>query len=118
MDATAILIVGGYGVVGRRIAAELAVDHPGRVVVAGRDARKADAAAAAIGHAARGRRIDVRSGPSIEDALEDVQLVVSCVDQPGRPLLHAAIARGLSYTDVTPHLTELGRGPAYARIAA
>jgi uncharacterized protein YbjT (DUF2867 family) len=31
-----LLIVGGYGVVGRRIAALLAPDFPGRVVITGR----------------------------------------------------------------------------------
>jgi NAD(P)-dependent dehydrogenase (short-subunit alcohol dehydrogenase family) len=37
-----ILIVGGYGVVGRRIAAELGPDYPGRVIVAGRSRARAD----------------------------------------------------------------------------
>ena len=32
MNAQGILIVGGYGVVGRRIAAELASDYPARVI--------------------------------------------------------------------------------------
>ncbi len=41
---------GGYGVVGSRIAADLAPDYPGRVVVAGRNAERASATAAAIGH--------------------------------------------------------------------
>jgi saccharopine dehydrogenase (NAD+, L-lysine-forming) len=35
---TDILITGGYGTVGRRVAADLAPDYPGRVVVAGRQA--------------------------------------------------------------------------------
>ena len=33
--------------------------------------------------------------------------------QPRRGLLHAAIQQGLAYTDITPHLVELGRGAAY-----
>jgi hypothetical protein len=32
--------------------------------------------------------------------------------------LWAAIERGLNYTDITPHLTELGRGEAYDKIDA
>jgi saccharopine dehydrogenase (NAD+, L-lysine forming) len=109
----AILIAGGYGVVGRRIAGELAPDYPGRVVVAGRSLADADAAAAAIGHGARGCRLDVSDQASIAGALKDVAVVVSCIDQPGRKLLWAALRRGLGYTDITPHLTELGRGRAY-----
>ena len=36
MNDRDILIVGGYGVVGRRIAADLGPDHAGRIVVPGR----------------------------------------------------------------------------------
>jgi saccharopine dehydrogenase-like NADP-dependent oxidoreductase len=36
VNAQGILIVGGYGVVGGRIAAELAPDYPDRVAIAGR----------------------------------------------------------------------------------
>jgi saccharopine dehydrogenase-like NADP-dependent oxidoreductase len=32
--------------------------------------------------------------------------------------LWAAVERGLGYTDITPHLTELGRGAAYDKINA
>jgi saccharopine dehydrogenase-like NADP-dependent oxidoreductase len=113
-----ILIAGGYGVVGRRIAAELGPDYPGRVVVAGRRRALADEAAAAIGHGVRGRSIDVTVPSSIAAALEGVAVVISCIDQPDRALLRAAIERGLRYTDITPHLTELGRGAGYETIDA
>jgi len=118
MNAQEILIVGGYGVVGRRIAAELAPDYPGRVVLGGRTLARAEAIATAIGHGARGRRIDIAVPASIEAALEGVAVVISCIDQPGRTLLWAAVERGLHYTDITPHLTELGRGAAYDKIDA
>jgi saccharopine dehydrogenase-like NADP-dependent oxidoreductase len=55
----AILIAGGYGVVGSRIAADLAPDYPGDVVVSGRNTERANATAAAIGHGVRGRVLDV-----------------------------------------------------------
>jgi saccharopine dehydrogenase-like NADP-dependent oxidoreductase len=113
-----ILIVGGYGVVGRRIAAELAPNYPGRVVIGGRNLRRADEIATTIGHGVRGRRIDIADPTSIAAALEGVVVVISCIDQPGRTLLWAAIERGLNYTDITPHLTELGRGEAYDKIDA
>lgn len=41
MNAREILIVGGYGVVGQRIAFELALDYPDRVIVAGGNAAQA-----------------------------------------------------------------------------
>ena len=43
---------------------------------------------------------------------------MSCIDQPRRSLLHAAIERGLRYTDITPHLVELGSGAAFEEIGA
>jgi saccharopine dehydrogenase-like NADP-dependent oxidoreductase len=66
-----VLIVGGYGTVGRRIAAELARDAPGRIVVAGRSADRAAAFAALLGHGARGHLIDVDDPATIrtEEAL-------------------------------------------------
>lgn len=118
MSGQAILIAGGYGVVGSRIAAELAPDYPGRVVVAGRNHERANATAAAIGYGVRGRVLDVTNASSIAAALDDVAFIVSCIDQPERGLLHAAIESGRHYTDITPHLTELGRGAAYERIDA
>ena len=116
MGEQGILIAGGYGVVGRRIATHLAPDYP--VVLAGRHVERAKAAAATIGHGARGRQLDVTDGASISAALNDVATIVSCIDQPRRRLLHAAIERGLRYTDITPHLTELGRGLEYDEIDA
>jgi saccharopine dehydrogenase-like NADP-dependent oxidoreductase len=118
MSTQDILIVGGSGVVGRRIASELAPDCPDRVVVAGRNLARAAEIARAIGHGARGRRIDIAVPSSIVAALAGVSVVIGCIDQPGRTLLWAAVERGLKYTDITPHLTELGRGAAYDKIDA
>src|SRR5215217_9740736 len=99
-----ILITGGYGTVGRRVAADLAPDYPDRVVVAGRSAEKAAQLAAELGYRVRGRRVDVGDPGSVEAALGGVGVVMSCIDQPEPHLLRAAIGRGLAYTDTAPHL--------------
>lgn len=104
MEDTDILITGGYGTVGSRVAADLAPDYPGRLVLAGRSAAKAGQLAAEIGYGVRGRRIDVGNPASVEAALGGVGVLVSCVDQPEPHLLRAAIARGLACTDIAPHL--------------
>lgn len=118
MNNQDILIVGGYGVVGRRIATDLGPDYPGRIIIAGRGLARAQGAASAVGHGARGRSIDVAAPSTVSAALEGVAVVVSCIDQPGRRLLWAAVERGLRYTDITPHLTQLGRRAAYEKIDA
>jgi saccharopine dehydrogenase (NAD+, L-lysine-forming) len=94
-----ILIAGGYGVVGQRIAADLSPDY--EAIVAGRHLAQANVAAAAIGHGVRGRELDVNDDDSIASALDGIAVIVSCIDQPRRGLLHAAIDRGLAYTDTT-----------------
>jgi saccharopine dehydrogenase (NAD+, L-lysine-forming) len=99
-----ILITGGYGTVGRRVAADLAPDYPGRVVVAGPSAEKAAQLAAELGYGVRGWRVDVGDPLSVEAALEDVGVVLSCIDQAEPHLLRAAIRRGLAYTGIAPHL--------------
>ena len=99
-----ILIVGGYGTVGQRIASDLAPDYPGRVIVAGRSLEKAERLAAELGQNTHGRQIDVNDPVSVQAALDNVGVIVSCIDQRDPHLLNAAIVRGLAYTDIAPHL--------------
>ena len=107
-----ILITGGYGIVGRRIAADLAPDYPGRVVAAGRSGEKAAQLAVELGHGTRGRRIDVGDPASVTAGLAGVGVAVNCIDQPDATLLRAAIARGLAYTDIAPQLVRRRPGEA------
>jgi saccharopine dehydrogenase-like NADP-dependent oxidoreductase len=98
----AILVAGGYGQVGRRIAARLARRFPDRVVVAGRDERQASLLASDLGHGARSLRLDVEDGRSVAQALSDAALVVACVRQHEPHLVRAAVERGLGYADAAP----------------
>lgn len=117
MSSQKIFIVGGYGVVGRRIATQLATECPGRVVIiGGRNPELANEVAKSIGHGVYGRKIDISAPATIASALDDIAVVISCIDQPSRAVLWAAIERGLAYTDITPHLTELGRGAGFDKI--
>lgn len=101
-NAPLVLVVGGYGVVGRRLGQRLGPAYPGRIVLAGRSLERAQQTAEALGGGARGRAIDVHDSASIERALEGVECVVSCVDQSEPfPLLASAVARGVAYTDLT-----------------
>ena len=101
-NPSGILIAGGYGVVGRRIAALLASRFPERVLIAGRDERQAESLCRELGHGTRARRIDVEDAASIALALLGVGTVMSCVAQREPHLLRASIARGIAYTDVAP----------------
>jgi hypothetical protein len=103
-SAIDILVVGGYGVVGRRIATCLAPRFPGRVLVAGRDEQRTAALCRTLGEGSRPRRVDVSDLSSVGSALEGVGTVMTCVAQQDRHLLLASIARGLAYTDLAPGL--------------
>jgi saccharopine dehydrogenase-like NADP-dependent oxidoreductase len=92
VGATDILIVGGYGEVGLRMATQLEAVHPQRVVVAGRNPECVAWP--------RAMRVDVDDPASIEAALDGVSTVVACVRQRKPHLLRAAIRRGISYTSI------------------
>lgn len=94
MTTDNILIVGGYGEVGRRLASQLETARPNRVVVAGRHPDQARGVPA--------RQIDVNDPASIERALEGIDVVVACVTQPEPHLLRAAIHHGIAYTSIAP----------------
>jgi saccharopine dehydrogenase-like NADP-dependent oxidoreductase len=113
------LILGGYGVVGRRIAARLGSEFPDHVIIAGRDPAAAEAACREIGHGCRARRIDIDDRASVGGGLDGVGTVVSCVAQHHRHVMNAALELGLAYTDVAPqpliganHLREVDRARA------
>ncbi|MFZ5894702.1 MAG: saccharopine dehydrogenase family protein [Myxococcota bacterium] len=99
-----LLVVGGYGVVGRRVVARLAPLLPGQLIVGGRDESKAAILSHDVGNGTRGRKIDVNVRSSVDAALEGVGTVLSCVAQSEPHLLRAAVARGLAYTDTSPRL--------------
>ncbi len=94
-----ILIVGGYGVVGRRVAAQLAPRFPERVLIAGRDEQRALALAGSSGTELE-RPIDVEDATSVGLALDGVGTVTTCVAQRELHLLRTSIARGVAYTDI------------------
>lgn len=95
-----VLVVGGYGDVGAHLSAELhRGGHP--VTIAGRSAERATAQARALGAGASARALDVDDAAAVRAALHGVDVVIGCIDQRSPHLLEEAIARGLTYLDVT-----------------
>lgn len=92
-----IVLAGGYGHVGERIAERLAPLHPGRVVIAGRDRSRAEAAAARVGAGCRGRALDVGRG----EAPEGAAVVVMCLDWPDPSFAANCLGRGIGYVDIS-----------------
>jgi saccharopine dehydrogenase-like NADP-dependent oxidoreductase len=96
-----ILIVGGYGGVGRTIASILSDKLPGQVIVAGRSYRKARQFSDDLDGKAVPLQLDVSTAHLNGGLLEDVKLVVMCVDQQETAFVENCIQRGIDYVDIT-----------------
>ena len=96
-----ILLLGGYGVLGRQICTMLAPDTAMECVVAGRDARRGQACADSLG--VRFQVVDMANPPALRAALDGVFAVVdTCGPFQGRTygVAEACIAQGTHYVDV------------------
>ena len=94
-----ILIAGGYGVVGRQIAALIRDRHPDLpLVIAGRNLEKAEALAQELGNAC-GLQLDVEQPNPLQGNMP--RAVVAVVNDPHDYLLMDAVKSGISYLDIT-----------------
>ena len=98
-----VVVFGGYGAFGSHVARELArMGHA--VTVAGRDRRRAEAAAAALGPQHRGLAADVTDAESCRQALAGQSVAVSCAgpfSALGETLLEACLRARCHYADIT-----------------
>jgi hypothetical protein len=97
-----VVVFGGYGTFGSHVARELArLGHT--VTVAGRDRRKAEAMAAALGPGHRAMAADVADRESCRAALGGQAVAVSCAgpfSALGQALLEECIAARCHYADI------------------
>lgn len=103
-----ILIVGGYGQVGRLIAEKLAPLFPNRLIISGRNIDKAESAASEVGYGAQGRSVDIFA-EGAENVLEGVSLVVVCHDQVNTKFVEQCLSRGIHYVDISADYTFLSQ---------
>ena len=97
-----MLVLGGYGETGRRLARLRVERTDAHVVVAGRDARGAAALAAELGaQRVRGIGLDAADAPSVRRALEAVHLFVNAavVARHVAALARTAISAGTDWLD-------------------
>lgn len=107
-----VLIIGGYGVVGRQIAALLAQRHPRlRLTLAGRSLHHAQAAASQI-PGAQGACIDIRSAQPLAGLHEKPDVVVAAANDDDDRLLAAAAASGTPLIDITRWTERMQTGAA------
>lgn len=92
-----ILVVGGYGAVGRTVTGTLTEWFPGRVLPAGRNPARATSSAVA-----RPVAVDVTDAADVVRVLERhrIDAVVLCVEPPDDALARVCLGRGVHLVDV------------------
>ncbi len=96
-----ILIIGGYGAVGRTIAIRLAEAYPGQVIAAGRRYEKANQLTQASEGRIQPLQVDIFKAHETPEILQGVALVVMCLDQSDTRFVELCLNNGVDYVDVT-----------------
>ena len=111
-----ILIIGGYGAVGSQIAAYLAPLYPDRVIIAGRNLDKAQSKADELSYGIKALAFDL-SDFQDESILEDIKMVIVCLDSNHTKLVEACIRRGIVYLDISARYETLKQIEALESLA-
>lgn len=96
-----ILIIGGYGAVGRIISEKLSALYPGNVIIAGRNLEKANLLSSQLGNGTTPHRLDICDWKE-ENVPQGVGFVIMCVDVPAMDFVEYCIFKGIHYMDITP----------------
>lgn len=104
-----ILIVGGYGAVGKTISAALADLFPQKVVVAGRNYQKAKDFSVELDQKVTPLKFDSSSISENDERLDDISVVVMCIDQTDTTFVTQCIKRGIHYIDITANYDVLSK---------
>jgi saccharopine dehydrogenase-like NADP-dependent oxidoreductase len=100
-DNANLLIIGGYGQVGRVISTMLGEKFPGRVIAAGRNYDEAERFSATVGGKVLPLALNIHAASETDELLQDVKLVVMCVEQPGIDFVRNCLQRGIHYVDIS-----------------
>lgn len=95
-----ILIIGGYGTVGRVISRHLSELFPNKIIVAGRDFPKAERLAKELNGRVSPVKFDVLTEKN-SMILAHIRLVIMCVDQKDTTFIENCISKGIHYIDIT-----------------
>ncbi len=96
-----ILVVGGYGAVGRGISIGLAKLFPAQVIVAGRNFEKAKALSIELDQKVIPLKLDVTTISKDDKRLRDVNVVIMCIDQNNTQFITQCIQQGIHYIDIS-----------------
>jgi hypothetical protein len=95
-----VLIIGGYGAVGRQIAEHLAGSPNAAITIAGRDGRKAQALARRLGCGVEAIALDAQDRSALEIAIRATDTVVSCTERALPEIADECIRNGRKFLAV------------------
>lgn len=95
-----ILVIGGYGHVGNIICRKLGSIYPGKVIAAGRSMEKAEEFSRTTNGRVKPLQLNIEE-PVNPALLQDIKLVVMCVDQSNPTFARACFAQGMDYLDIS-----------------
>lgn len=95
-----IVVVGGYGHVGRMICRDLGELYPGKVYAAGRSFSRAEQFSSTTNGKVRPLQLNIKDAVDPE-ILKDVKMVVMCLDQEDTAFVRTCFKSGVHYVDVS-----------------
>ncbi|RAV22901.1 saccharopine dehydrogenase family protein [Paenibacillus contaminans] len=95
-----IIVVGGYGHVGKTISRSLSEKFPGKVYAAGRNVQTAKRFSEETGGKVRQLQLDIGK-PFDKDILKRAKLIVMCLDQTDTDFVRACFQNGVHYIDIS-----------------
>ncbi|MGE6630567.1 saccharopine dehydrogenase family protein [Bacillus sp. NPDC077027] len=104
--ASRIMVIGGYGHVGKQICTHLSKMYPGQVFAAGRNRQKAEQFSLKMKGAVQPFQIDVMR-PKHWDWLKETRLVIMCLDQEETTFAERCLRAGVDYIDISAKGTYL-----------
>src|SRR5215207_8752100 len=113
-----VVVIGGYGAVGRTVCTVLADHVPGRVFAVGRNVKKAETFSQETGGRVWPLKLDIANPSAAAKALEGARVVVACAEPGDASFAREVLERGIHYVDVSAshaYLREVERLDALAR---
>lgn len=104
-----ILIIGGYGAVGKIISTALANLFLSKVIVAGRNYKKAKNLAVELNKKVSPLELDIESIDEDDERLIGVSIVLMCIDQKNTEFVRQCVKRGIHYIDITANYDFLSK---------
>ncbi|MGW8956710.1 saccharopine dehydrogenase family protein [Paenibacillus sp. NPDC055715] len=107
-----IIIIGGYGHVGKILCTELSEMFPGKVFAAGRSMERATEFSKQSGGKVLPLQLNIHE-PIAPSILKQAKIVIMCLDQENTDLVRACLHHGVHYMDITANAAFLSQVERY-----